>query len=194
MSRVPCVRSRRKIASLVLVVTILGALVAALFSTRGLNFVLARNHSQPLRTHHVAFGLLPESVNVLEKESYSHEFSVPNDALNVHLDGEFTVRPRAQGHLDMLVVSAAGFPHWEQFLPPTSAGSNLHSEELIYHTGNTIADLFQIKLKPGTYYLIFDYGPPTGATWSDHFGGFGGSYRVADTKITLNYDLPQEIP
>ena len=65
--------------------------------------------------------------------------------------------------------------------------------ELIFRSGNTIADRFNIKMTPGDYYVIFDYGPAAVAT-TDHFGGgvSGAVYRRARSQIMPNYALPCE--
>jgi hypothetical protein len=63
---------------------------------------------------------------------------------------------------------------------------------LLYHSGNTNADYFQIKMTPGDYFLVFDYGPST-RTNTDHYvdlDALDRNYRLTSTKITLNYDLP----
>jgi len=59
-------------------------------------------------------------------------------------------------------------------------------------TGNTNADYFQIKLTPGDYFLVFDYGPSTRAN-TDHYvdgDALGRNCRLTRTKITLYYTLP----
>ena len=112
------------------------------------------------QTRPVAIDLLPSFVKVFEKDSYSHPFNIPSNATNAHLDGEFTVDPRPQTQVDMLVVTAAGMKHWRDFLfSPRGANNNTANGELLYHTGNTNADYFQIKMTPGDYFLVFDYAP-----------------------------------
>ncbi len=53
--------------------------------------------------------------------------------------------------------------------------------------------MFQIELAPGAYVLIFDYGPPSGPSFSDH-GGVVCLYssRWANTKFILSYDVPKK--
>jgi hypothetical protein len=147
----------------------------------------------PQRTRPVAIDLLPSFVKVFEKDGYSHPFSIPSDATNAHLEGEFIGDPRPQTHVDMLVITAAGRKNWRDFLlSPIGANNNTANGELLYHSGTTNADYFQIKMTPGEYLLIFDYGPST-RTSADHYvdlDALGRNYRLTSTKITLNYDLP----
>lgn len=183
----------RQLAGFILAIVILTAAVGFYFAVRSHRLVAAQSlfHSPKLR--HVAFTLLPNNLTVIEGTSYSHEFSIPSDATNAILGGEFEVEPFTGAQMNMLLVSAAGFPHWKHYL--SAAQPDLGDGNLLYRTGNTRADLFEIKLSPGTYDLIFDYGPPSGPTFSDHGGSPGGpSSRGANTKITLSYDLPQEMP
>ncbi len=83
--------------------------------------------------------------------------------------------------------------HWGDFLfSPSGANNNTANGELLYHTGNTNADYFQIKMTPGDYFLVFDYGPSTRAN-TDHYvdgDALGRNYRLTRTKITLYYTLP----
>src|SRR5271156_3165529 len=146
----------------------------------------------PQQTRPVAIDLLPSFVKVFEKDGYSHRFSIPSDATNAHLEGQFTGEPRPQTQVDMLVVTAAGIKHWRDFLLSPSGASNTAKGELLYHSGNTNADYFQIKMMPGDYFLVFDYGPAT-RTNADHYADLGASglnYRLTLTKITLSYELP----
>jgi hypothetical protein len=147
---------------------------------------------KPLETRPVTINLLPVFVDV-PQEGYSHQFSIPNDATNARLDGEFTVDPRPQGQLQMLIVSADGMQHWQRFLSSTASRNDPGDAELIYRSGETIADRFNIKMTPGNYYVIFDYGPAAVAT-TDHFGGgvSGAVYRRARSQIMLEYSLPCE--
>ncbi|MGB8541270.1 MAG: hypothetical protein WCD49_06490 [Candidatus Acidiferrales bacterium] len=179
-----------KFGGAVLAIAILIAGAALFVTSRNLKLVGAQSFKHPPRTRHVAFQLLPNSVEVREGKNYFHEFSVPGDATNAILAGEFTVEPRIQAQLDMLLVSRAGFPRWQEYLSTPEP----RDRNLLYRTGNTGADMFQIELAPGTYDLIFDYGPPSGPTFSDH-GGVVGLYssRWANTKFILSYDVPQEI-
>ena len=186
--------SPRKTTIWLLAAITLAASFATAFAFRNRRRLSRGNPRQHQKTRHVAINLLPASVEVTEGKNFSHEFTILGDATNASLNGEFSAEPRLHAQLDMLLVSSAGFRHWQQFHSPTGAPTDSSKGELIYHTGNTIADSFLIKLSPGTYDLVFDYGPPTGPTFSDHYGGFGPSYRVADTQITLSYDLPQETP
>jgi hypothetical protein len=171
------------------------AVVLALFAMRKENSIFARRYDSP-RTRPVTISLLPSFVNVFENEGFAHEFTIPSDATNAHLQGEFTVDLRPSAQIDMLVVSAAASQHWQKLLSPTGSPGDPGSSELIYHSGATSADLFDVKMTPGTYDLIFYYEPPPSSA-ADHFGGSvaaGPVYRIARTKITLNYDLPQEQP
>jgi hypothetical protein len=124
---------------------------------------------------------------------YSHQFSIPNDATNAHLEGEFTVDPRPQGQLQLLIISTEGMQHWQRFLSSTVSPSDPANAELIYRSGDTIADRFNIKMIPGNYYVIFDYDPAAVST-ADHFGGgvSGPAIRRARSQIMLNYALPCE--
>lgn len=187
-------RRTRQLAGLLLALVILVAALALYAASRTHRLASAQaffRKPQP-QLQHVSFNLLPDSVTVNEGADYSHQFSIPGDATNGLLAGEFEVEPFAGAQMNMLVVSAAGFSHWRQYLSSTQPGPG--DRDLLYRTGNTRADLFEIKLSPGTYHLVFDYGPPTGPTFSDHGGILGGlSSRYANTKITLSYDLPQEI-
>ena len=146
----------------------------------------------PQQTRPVAIDLLPSFVKVFEKDGYSYRFSIPSDATNAHLEGQFTGDPRPQTQVDMLVVTAAGMKNWRDFLLSPSGANNTANGELLYHSGNTNADYFQIKMTPGDYFLVFDYGPST-RTNADHYvdlDALGRNYRLTSTKITLNYDLP----
>jgi len=51
----------------------------------------ARCQPSAAQTRAVAIDLLPSFVKVFEKDRYSHLFHIPSDAMNAHLDGEFTV-------------------------------------------------------------------------------------------------------
>ena len=180
----------RKFAGALLAIAILIAAIALFFVSRNLKLVGAQNFNRPLR--HVSFQLLPNLVEVTEGKNYFREFKVPSDATNAILAGDFSVEPRVQAQLNMLLVSSVGFSHWQEYLSTTQPATG--DPDLLYRTGNTGADMSQIKLSPGTYDLIFDYGPPSGPTFSDH-GGVVGLYssRWANTKSSLSYDLPREI-
>jgi hypothetical protein len=147
---------------------------------------------KPLKTRPVRVNLLPVFVDVPEK-GYTHQFSIPNDSTNAHLEAEFTVDPRPQGQLQVLIVSAEGIQHWQRFLSPTASPNDPANAELIYRSGDTIADRCDIKMTPGIYYVIFDYGPAAVST-ADHFGGgvSGPAIRRARSQIMLNYALPCE--
>ncbi|MGA2419756.1 MAG: hypothetical protein ABSG69_06690 [Candidatus Acidiferrum sp.] len=192
MSGAPDKSRKRKLAGFILAIVALMAAVAFYFAARSHRFVEGQSLFHSAKLRHVTFTLLPNILTVIEGTSYSHEFSIPGDATNAIVAGEFTVEPRIQAQLNMLVVTSAGFSHWQEYL---SAGQTEPGDRnLLYRTGNTGADLFEIKLVPGVYDLIFDYGPPSGPTFSDHYGGLGSPLsRNANTKITLSYDLPQEI-
>jgi len=192
MTRVPDMSRRRRLAGVILAIVVLMAAVASYFVVRSHGLVGAQSLFHLSKLRHVAFTLLPNNLSVVEGTSYSHEFSIPSDATNAILAGEFTVEPRIQAQLNMLVVTSAGFSHWQEYL--SAAQSEAGHRDLVYRTGNTGAELLEIKLSPGTYDLIFDYGPQSGPTFSDHYGVVGGSSsRSANTRITLSYDLPQEI-
>jgi len=147
---------------------------------------------KPLRTRPVTINVLPVFVDVPE-EGYSHQFSIPNDATNARIEGEFTVHPRPQGQLQLLIVSAEGMQHWQRFLSSTAQHNHPGNAELIYRSGDTIADRLDLKMTPGTYDLIFDYGPAA-VSATDHFAGgvTGPAYRRARSQIMLNYALPCE--
>jgi hypothetical protein len=192
MTGAPDKPRKRTLAGFILAIVALMAAVAFYFAVRSHRLVAAQSLLHSAKLRHVTFILLPNNLTVIEGTSYSHEFSIPSDATNAILAGEFTVEPRIQAQLNMLVVTSTGFSHWQEYL---SAGQSAADDRnLLYRTGNTGADLFEIKLAPGAYDLIFDYGPPSGPTFSDHYGGLGSpSSRSANAKITLSYDLPQEI-
>jgi hypothetical protein len=186
MTSEPSVRARRKQSVAILV---------GLAVTAGVATPLAgcrRDKPLVIKTRPVTINVLPVFVDVPAK-GYSHQFSIPNDATNAHVEGEFTVDPRPQGQLQMLIVSAEGMQHWQRFLSSTASHDDPGDAELIYRSGDTIADRFNIKMKPGNYYVIFDYGPAAVAT-TDHFGGgvSGPAYRRARSQIMLNYALPCE--
>jgi hypothetical protein len=154
--------------------------------------IVGCKQAKSLKTRPVTINLLPVFVDVPE-EGYSHQFSIPNDATNAHLEGEFTVDPRPQGQLQLLIVSAVGMQHWQLFLSSTASHSDPANAELIYRSGDTIADRFNIKMIPGNYYVIFDYDPAAVST-ADHFGGgvSGPAIRRARSQIMLHYALPCE--
>lgn len=188
MSSQPSMRARRKQAVAILV-------ALAVTVTAGVATLLAGcKQDKPLetKTRPVTINVLPVFVDV-PAEGFSHQFSIPNDATNARVEGEFTVDPRPQGQLQMLIVSAEGMQHWQRFLSSTASHDDSGHAELIYRSGDTIADRFNIKMRPGNYYVIFDYGPAAVAT-TDHFGGglSGPAYRRARSQIMLNYALPCE--
>jgi len=188
MTSQPSMRARSKQAVAILV-------ALAVTVTAGVATLLAGcKQDKPLvtKTRPLTINVLPVFVNVPE-EGYSHQFSIPNDATNAHVEGEFTVDPRPQGQLQMLIVSAEGMRHWQRFLSSTAPPHDPGDAELIYRSGDTIADRFNIKMTSGSYYVIFDYGPAAVAT-TDHFGGgvSGPAYRRARSQIMLNYALPCE--
>jgi hypothetical protein len=180
----PSTHALRKQAIAILIALAVTAGVAAL--------LIGCQQHEPSKTRPVTINLLPVFVDVPEK-GYSHEFSIPNDATNTHLEGEFTVDPRPQGQLQMLIVSAEGIQHWQRFLSSTPPHQDPGSAELVYRSGDTSADRFDIKMTPGNCYVIFDYGPAAVST-ADHFGGglSGPVYRRARSQITLKYSLPCE--
>jgi hypothetical protein len=184
-------RSARSAAISVVAAFALGLLAIGLFARLRWHAEHAASQAPP-QMRPVAIDLLPSFVKVFEKAGYSHPFNIPSDATNAHLDGEFTVDPRPQTQVDMLVVTAAGMKHWDFLFSRSGANNNTVNGELLYHTGNTNADYFQIQMTPGDYFLVFDYGPST-ATMTDHFverDALGPRYRLARTKITLSYELP----
>jgi hypothetical protein len=185
-------RSARSVVISVVAAFALGLLAIGLFARLRWHAEHAARQAPP-QTRPVAIDLLPSFVKVFEKDGYSHPFNISSDATNAHLDGEFTVDPRPQTQVDMLVVTAAGMKHWGDFLfSPSGANNNTANGELLYHTGNTNADYFQIKMTPGDYFLVFDYGPSTRAN-TDHYvdgDALGRNYRLTRTKITLYYTLP----
>lgn len=185
-------RCARSAVVLVVIAFALGLLAIGLRARQKWRAEHAASQAPPA-TRPVAIDLLPSFVKVFEQGGYSYAFNIPSDATNAHLEGEFTVDPRPQTQVDMLLVNAAGMKHWQGFLPsPAGAAGNSSSGELLYHTGNSNADYFQIKLTPGDYFLIFTYGPAT-RTNTDHYVDFDASarnYRLTRTKITLQYDTP----
>jgi hypothetical protein len=193
MTRESQQRNRRKIPVPALVILFLAVVEILLFAGRTLHSYSSTPEQPAIPTRPVAIDLLPSFVKVFEKEGYSHQFSIPNDARNAHLEGEFTGDPRPQTQVDMLVITAAGMRHWRDFLlSPSGANGNTANGELLYHAGNTNADYFQFKMTPGDYFLVFDYGPSTRAN-TDHYvdgDAWGRNYRLTSTKITLYYDLP----
>jgi hypothetical protein len=184
-------RSRRKQVTAIFVVLVVATSAAALLVACRRDFNFAKQHKTS-KTRLVAVNMLPEFVAVPE-EGYSHQFSIPTDATNAHVDGEFTVEPRPQGQLELLIVSAEGMQHWQRFVSSTASSSDSGDAALIYRSGDTIADRFNAKMSPGNYYVIFDYGPAAVAP-SDHFGGdlSGPAYRQAQPQFILNYELPCE--
>jgi hypothetical protein len=185
-------RGRRKIAIAILVALVVTTTVAALFIARRRNLSAANDHKPP-KTRPVTINLLPAFVDVPQQKGYSHQFSIPNDATNAHVAGEFTVEPRPQGEVELLVVSTEGMQNWQRFISSTAVPNESRDADLIYRSGDTIAERFDVKMTPGNYYLIFDFGPvATGTT--DHFGGGGAgpSYRQVRPQIRLDYELPCE--
>ena len=184
-------RGRRKQVMGIFVVLVVATSAAALLGACGRDFNFANEHKTS-KTRPVAVNMLPEFVAVPE-EGYSHQFSIPADATNAHLDGEFTVEPRPQAQLELLIVSAEGVKHWQRFVSSTVSSSDPGDAALIYRSGHTIADRFNAKISPGNYYVIFDYGPAAVAP-SDHFGGgdSGPAYRQAQPQFILKYELPCE--
>jgi hypothetical protein len=189
----PQKRNRSALPIAALVILVLAVVEIALFARQTLHEYRATRRQPAVTTRPVAIDLLPSFVKVFEKNGYTHTFSIPSDAMNTHLDGEFTVDPRPQTQVDMLVVTAAGMKHWQDFLlPPGGANNNTANGELLHHSGNTNADYFQIKMTPGDYFLVFDYGPSTRAN-TDHYvddAALDRNYRLTRVKMTLYYDLP----
>jgi len=185
------IRIRRKQLLGIFVFLVAATSAAALLGACRRDFNFAKEH-KPSKTRLVAVNMLPEFVAVPE-EGYSHQFSIPADATNAHVDGQFTVEPRPQGQLELLIVSPEGMKHWQRFVSSTASSSNPGDAELIYRSGHTIADRFNAKISPGNYYVIFDYGPAAVAP-SDHFGGglSGPAYRQAQPQFILKYELPCE--
>jgi hypothetical protein len=183
----PSMRGRRKQAIAIFIV------LAGTISVAARLVGCRRDEPVKTKTRPVTINVLPVFVDVPE-QGYSHPFSIPNDATNAHLEGEFTVDPRPQGQSQMLIVSAEGMGHWQRFLSSTAPHNDPGNAELIYRSGDTIADRFDIKMTPGIYDVIFDYGPAAAAA-TDHFGGgaSGPAYRRARSQIRLAYDLPCEI-
>jgi hypothetical protein len=132
--------------------------------------------------------VLPGSISVPAGGSTHYAITVPGDASHAHLDGEFTVEPRPDAQVDMLVVTEAGMRHWKDFISKDGSEQNSSNRELIYHTGKTRADLFHLMLAPGTYYLIFDDGPEgeAGGYYTEPVGG--GLIRSVSARVTLSYE------
>jgi hypothetical protein len=193
MTPQPSMRSRRKIAIAIFVVLVVTTIVAGLFIMRRQNLSVAKARKPP-RTRPVAINLLPAFVDVPEQKGYSHQFSIPSDATNAHVEGEFTVEPRPSGQVDLLLVSTEGMQHLQQILSTATMPNDPRSADLIYHSGNTIADRFDVQATPGNYYLIFEFSPVASGT-TDHFGGGVGGppYRQVRPQIRLDYELPCEI-
>jgi len=149
-----------------------------------------------LRTRPVLIELLPDSVEVFEGKPFVHEFTVPADASNAVCKGEFTVEPRPQGHVNMLVVTAAGLQQWRQLF---SSGNREATRDVsasggvLYHASETIAESFEVKLAPGTYDVVFEFSGSADEP-SDHYGGdgIGVPSRDVRSRIALSYDLPNE--
>jgi hypothetical protein len=99
-------RSARSAAVLLVVVFALGPLAIGLRARLKWRAEHAASQAQPA-TRPVTIDLLPSFVKVSEEGGYFHRFSVPSDATNAHLEGEFTVDPRPQTEVDMLVLTAA---------------------------------------------------------------------------------------
>jgi hypothetical protein len=188
----PSTGGRRKIALAILGALMVATIVAALLSVRRQNSSAASDHNPP-KTRPVAISLLPAFVDVREATGYRHQFSIPSDATNAHIEGEFTVEPRPQGQVDLLVVSAEAMQHLQRFLSFAATPDDLNDVGLLYRSGDTIADRFDVKMAPGTYDLIFDFGPVAMGT-TDHFAGgvAGPSYRQVRPQIALDYELPCE--
>ena len=170
------------------------AIFIVLAVTTGAAALLAGcKQDKPLKTRPVTINVLPAVVDVPDQVGYSHQFSIPNDATDARVEGEFTVEPRPQGQLQLLIVSAEGMEHWQRFLSSSASHDDPGDPELVYRSGETIADRFNIKMTPGDYYVIFDYGPAAVST-ADHFGGgvSGPASRWVRPRITLNYALPCE--
>ena len=186
-------RRRRKIAIAIFVVLVFTTIVAGLFIMRKQNLSVAKDRRPP-RTRPVAINLLPEFVDVPEQKGYSHKFSIPSDATNAHVEGEFTVEPRPSGQVDLLLVSAEGMADLQRFLSSAATPNDPRPADLIYHSGDTIADRFDVQATPGNYYLIFEFSPVASGT-ADHFGGGVCSppYRQVHPQIRLDYELPCEI-
>jgi hypothetical protein len=176
--------------------------IIAIFAMAGISLALIRairservlrGSARAPKPRAVSISLLPTDVSVPEGGEYSYKFAVPADASNAQLNGEFTAQPRPGAQLDFLVVSEPGFQHWRDFVAPPLADKKPRGGELLYRSGATIADRFQFSLTPGTYYLIFAYGPATGQ--GDHFAGppFPNTvYRDAASEISLSYELPPD--
>jgi hypothetical protein len=185
-------RDRRKIAIATLVALIVTAIVTALFIARRRNLGAANDSKTP-KTRPVEINLLPTTVDIPEKTGYSHQFSIPSDAANAHLEGEFTVEPRPQAQAELLLVSAEGMNHWQRFVSSTGSPNDSRDTDFIYRSGDTIAARFDVRMTPGAYYLLFDFAPVANGT-ADHFGGgvYGPAYRRVRPNIRLDYDLPCE--
>jgi hypothetical protein len=188
----PSTRDRRKIAIAILVALVVTAIVVALFIARRQN-LSAANDRKPPKTRPVEINLLPATLDIPEKTGYSHQFSIPSDAANAHLEGEFTVEPRPQAQAELLLVSAEGMLSWQKFLSSAATPSDPTDADLVYRSGDTIAARFDVRMTPGAYYLLFDFGPVASGT-ADHFGyGVDGpAYRQVHPNIRLDYDLPCE--
>lgn len=118
--------------------------------------------------------VVPESVSIKQNEFASFKVVVPPDATNGHIDGQFSAEPRPYAQVDMVMIKEAGYRDWRAYA----------ADALIYHTGNTSADKFDLPLAPGNYYLIFDNNLPSEA--ANTFDS--DPRRIVDAQIRLVYD------
>ena len=187
-------RSARNAIISVFVAFALGLLAIGLLANRRWRAEHAAR-KPPQQTRPVAIDLLPTNLMVWNK-CYSHEFSIPSDATNAILAGEFTVEPRIQAQLNMLVVTSAGFAHWQEFFFPRRPKRQCGRWRLALpqrqYGGGAARNQTRARHLRADFRLRSAVGSNVQRTTTAALVLLRVELR-RHTKITLSYDLPQEI-
>lgn len=122
--------------------------------------------------------VVPESMFMKQNEFATFKVLVPPGAGNAHIGGKFSVQPVPHAQVDMVLIREAGYQAWRAY----------PIDDVIYHTGNTSTNKFQIPLGPGNYYLIFDNNLPAEAANTETMNFDANPIRQVDAQIRLIYD------
>jgi hypothetical protein len=131
----------RNVGIIVIVVGIIvlgSVLVLGLRGLGGAGSIIQSTH-----TVNIANGLI--TVNPNDYKSY--QFSVPSEATNVHVQGNFTASGDSGNDIEVLIVDSTDFINWQ----------NRNQASAYYDSGQLTTSSFDVPLPSGprTYYLVY---------------------------------------
>jgi zinc-ribbon domain len=111
-------------------------------------FISAKD-AGPTAAQSQTLNIVNGSLTVEERGFLYYQFTVPTGTTNAQVEGSFTVKAVAGSGIQVYVMDNLNLSTW------ANSPSNAHVSAY-YKSGQVTSGSINIRLSPGTYYLIFD--------------------------------------